>query len=365
MRPALRFVAITLVVVLGAGAGAEYAWKWWTVARFSEKTQNAYVSGDITAISPKVDGYLEVVAVEDNQTVGAGDLLARIDDADYRARVDRARAAVNMKRAAPATLELRKSLQSALIEEAEAQVRTANADIEQTQNELARVQKLVARGLASRTHHDVAIGDERRAQAGLVRAEAAAAAAREHLKVLESEATQFEAEIQLAEAELRLAKTALRHTEIRAPIAGVVGNRRARAGEYVRPGTRLFAIVPLDNVWIVANFKETQLTRMKPGQPVEVEVDTFPNFRFLGTVDSYSPASGARFSMLPPDNATGNFTKVVQRIPVKIALSDDNPLAGQLLPGMSVTAIVHTESEMQRAASPFDAFSVLAAQLHR
>jgi membrane fusion protein (multidrug efflux system) len=365
MRPALKLIGATMAAALAVGIGAAYGWKWWTLYRFTEETQNAYVSGDITVISPNVGGYLEVVVVDDNQSVQAGEILALIEDADYRTRVDRAQAAVNMKRAAPTTLERRKSHQSALIREAEARVGTAKADVEQARNELARLEKLIDRGLASHTQHDKAIADERRAQAALVRARSAAAAAREHMKVLESEAMQFEAEIQIAEAELRLATTALRHTVIRAPISGVVGNRRARAGEYVRPGTWLFAIVPLDNVWVVANFKETQLTRMEPGQAVDLEIDTFPGIRISGTVESYAPASGARFSLLPPDNATGNFTKVVQRIPVKIALSPDNPLSGQLLPGMSVTAIVHTVPETQQAANLFDAFAALASPLHR
>ncbi len=365
MRWTLKIVAVAMTLIVGGGACASYGWKLWNRALLTEETQNAYVSGDITAISPKVDGYLERVLVADNETVGEGQVLARIEDSDYRARVDRAQAMVDMRRAAPATLERRKSHQSALITEAEANVRTAQADVEQTENELSRAEQLVARGLASRTDHDTAVADARRAGAALVRAEAAAAAAREHMRVLESEAMQLEAEIELALAELRLAQIALHHTVVRAPISGIIGNRRVRAGEYVRPGTRLFAIVPLEGVWVVANFKETQLSRMEPGQAVDVEVDTFPGVQVAGTLHSYAPASGARFSLLPPDNATGNFTKVVQRIPVKIALSADNPLAGQLLPGMSVTATVHTGSDLERRFGPFDLFVALAAPLRR
>ena len=320
MKRGVRAFSVVAAVVAALGAGAVFGREWWLTGRFIEKTDNAFVHADITAVSPKVGGYVAQVLVDDNATVAAGDVLVLIEDSSFRAEVARARAALAEKQAAFANLDQRRALQAALVAEAEAAVRAAEADADRSRKELERADALADRGWASRRHHDDAVADERGA----------------------------EAEIARARAELTLAEIDLRHTTVNAPASGVVGNLRVERGEYVRTGMRLAAVVPLREVWVVANYKETQLTRMAPGQTVTVEVDAFPGVVVQGRVDSVAPASGAQFSLLPPDNATGNYTKVVQRIPVKIVLEPGHALEGRLRPGMSVVARVDTRTAAQR-----------------
>jgi membrane fusion protein, multidrug efflux system len=349
LKPLLRLITAALVVGLGC-AGGFYGWGWWTALRDHESTDNAYVRGDITAVGPKVAGYVAAVEVGDNQIVAAGDILVRIDDADFRAQVDRARAALAQTEAASEHLERRKQFQIALIREADAAVRSARADVDLTQRNLVRASKLAAQGWTPERSHDVATADSQRAGAALTRMEAAAAATRAQFAVMESETAQVTARRQEAEASLRLAAIALDDTIIRAPVAGVVGNKRVQPGEYIRPGAALMSVVPLEGVWVVANFKETQLARMRVGQKVRVAVDGYPDIEIRGTIDSLAPASGAAFSLLPPDNATGNFTKIVQRVPVKIRLTPEHPLAGRLVPGLSVEVAVDLRSRDGAAA---------------
>ena len=335
----------TAGLVLGlSSVGSFYGWGWWITARDRESTDNAYVRGDITAVGPKVAGYVAAVLVDDNQIVDAGRVLVRIDNSDFRAQVDHARAGVAQAEAAIEHLERRKQFQLALIREADAAVRAARADVDLTQRNLARATRLVARGWTTERSHDVATADSQRAGAALARVEAAAAAARAQLAVIESEAAQVAARRQEAEASLRLAEIALDDTVIRAPVAGVIGNKRVQPGEYIRPGIVVMSVVPVEGVWVVANFKETQLARMRVGQTANVAVDGYPDVAIRGNVDSLAPASGAAFSLLPPDNATGNFTKIVQRVPVKIRLAPSHPLAGRLVPGLSVEVTVDLRS---------------------
>ncbi len=357
-RGAGPFLIAALVPVVLAAAGV-FGWDWWLNGRFMEKTDNAFVHADITAVSPKVGGYVSEVLVDDNVSVAAGDVLLRIEDSSFRAEVARARAELAEKQAALANLERRRALRTALIGEAEAAVRAAQANADRSRKELGRATALVDRGWASGRRHDDAVADERHAEAGVARARARLMAEQRRREVVDSERAEAEAEIERFEADLALAEIDLRHTVVNAPASGVVGNLRVERGEYVRPGARLAAVVPLAGVWIVANYKETQLTRMKPGQRATVEVDTFPGVVVRGRVDSMAPASGAQFSLLPPDNATGNYTKVVQRIPVKIALESGHVLEGRLRPGMSVVAEVDTRTETQRIRSARSLLGVL------
>lgn len=338
LRP-LAIISVLALLLIGVGVAGVH---WWQTGRFSESTDNAYVTGNITAFSPKVSGYVEKVLVDDNQFVEKGDVLVVIEDAEYRARLARANAAVARKRAGLLNIEHRRRLQIALIEEAEASTNAHEADLTKTSKDLARAKRLVSEGWVSKQGEDYATADELRARATLTSAQAGATAARQIMAVLDSEKSQLLAEVAQSEAEVRLAQIDLDATIMRAPTTGVVGNRRVRVGEYVRAGTKLLALVPLNDVWVVANYKETQITDMRPGQPATIWIDTFPDNPIEGTVDSFSPASGAEFSLLPPENATGNFTKVVQRIPVKIALKPGHPLSGRIFPGMSVTASVNT-----------------------
>jgi len=343
-RTILRKRTTALAIVAAIGAAGWGGWSWWDRARFRETTDNAYVRGDITAVGAKVSGYVADVLVSDNQIIQAGEIVARVDEADFLAQVDRAQAALSQADAAAEHLERRRRLQLALIREADAAVLSAKADVELAQRNLDRSGQLVVQGWTPQRAHDVATADSRRGAASLARVEAAAAAAREQLGVISAESAQIVARQKEAEANLRLAYIALADTVIRAPVAGVIGNKRVQPGEFIRPGAVLMSIVPVDGVWVVANFKETQVARMRVGQGARISVDGYSGATLSGTIDSLAPASGAAFSLLPPDNATGNFTKIVQRVPVKIRLASGHALVGRLVPGLSVEATIDLRS---------------------
>lgn len=360
-RTILRKSVSALAIVAATGTMAGGGWWWWTAARDRETTDNAYVRGDITAVGAKVSGYLADVLVNDNQIVQAGAVIARVDDADFLAQVDRARAALGQADAAAEHLERRRRLQAALIREADAAVLSAKADADLAQRNLARSGQLVAQGWTPERAHDVATADSRRGLASLARVEAAATAAREQLAVINAESAQIAARQKEEEANLRLAYIALADTVIRAPVAGIVGNKRVQPGEFIRPGAILMSIVPVDGVWVVANFKETQVARMRVGQGAEITVDGYSGIALRGTIDSLAPGSGAAFSLLPPDNATGNFTKIVQRVPVKIRLASGHPLMGRLVPGLSVEATIDLRARSSGPSEAVETVGSLAA----
>jgi membrane fusion protein, multidrug efflux system len=340
MRKLALIIVAAIVLVLVGGVG----WQWWTSWRFQETTDDAYVESDITVISPKVEGYLKEVRVDDNQRVEAGQVLFVIDDQDYAAKVAQAEAAVASEEASVNTYDSRMDLQRSMIAQAEAEITSAAADQDRTQRDYQRYAQLAATDFASRQRLETAEADARKAVAALTQKRAALAAAKDQLNVLRAQRDEEKAKRQQARANLQLAKLDLDSTVIRAPIAGVVGNRAGRIGQYVKPGTQLASLVPLPRVYVTANFKETQLTHMRPGQKASVYVDAYPDQPLQGRIDSFAPASGAQFSLLPPDNATGNFTKIVQRVPVRIALPADDRLARRLRPGLSVTVTVDTRS---------------------
>lgn len=334
-------VGLLLVPVLLAGA-AWGGWHWWTVARFVESTDNAYVQADITTISPRVEGYVAAVPVVDNQPIRAGDVLATIDDRDFRARVDQARARITAQEAAIANIDSRLALEQALINRAEADVAAAQADLNRAEADRRRYAALAGRDFASQQTLSNTVADAEKAQAALRRAQAALVAEKDQVAVLETEKARARATLAELSAALSLAESDLEKTVIRAPVDGVVGNQAGRVGQYVRPGTQLMAVVPVQAAYVTANFKETQIEGLRVGQKVRVEVDAFPDLAVEGRIESLSPASGAQFSLLPPENATGNFTKIVQRVPVRVALPQDGPLAGLLRPGLSVVVEVDT-----------------------
>jgi len=345
MRKLFWFLLLILVVGLGAGAG----WHWWTVWRFQQSTDDAYVQSDITVISPKVEGYLKEVRVEENQPVAAGDVLFVVDDRDFAAKLAQAEAAVATEQAIVATYASRLKFQQAMIEQAAATVESAQTDLTRAQLDYKRYAALVSTDYASRQRYESAEADTRKAEAALGKARAALGAEQTQLTVLDSQKHEEEARLEQARAARRLARNDLDNTVIRAPVAGIAGNRAGRTGQYVKPGTQLLSLVPLPYVYVTANFKETQLTHMRPGQPAEIAVDAYPDEPLTGHIESFAPASGAQFSLLPPDNATGNFTKIVQRVPVRIALPADAPVARRLRPGLSVTVMVDTRSEPREA----------------
>ncbi|MDR6293192.1 MULTISPECIES: HlyD family secretion protein [Inquilinus] len=336
-----------VILVIAGGIVALFVIRWdvWVGQASRQDTDNAYVRGDITPLSAQVDGYVDRVAVTDFQFVKAGDLLVEIDDQDYRARVDQADADVLGAAAAIQNLKARKDLQHAEIDQAQSVIAATQADVDRTKLELNRQQTLLGTTFGTPQRVEQALADEKRFEATLTRNQAELEAARRQMGVLDTQELQLRADAKAKDAALALAKTNLGYTRIIAPVDGMVGERGVRAGQYLRPGTQVISVVPLDNVWVIANYKETQLTRVAIGQKAEVTVDTFPGVTVTGRVDSIAPASGSQFSLLPPDNATGNFTKVVQRIPVKIVLDPGSPLAGRLRPGMSAVVTILTDSQ--------------------
>jgi len=347
MRNTALGFAFVVLVALGAATG----WYWWTAWRFQQSTDDAYVQSDITVISPKVEGYIKEVRVEENQQVAAGQVLIVVDDRDFAAKTAQAEAAVATQEAIVATYASRLGSQQAMIEQAAATVQSAEADLNRARLDYKRYTSLVTSDFASRQRFETADADSRKAEAALGKARAALVAEQSQLAVLGSQKREEEARLLQARAGQQLAKNDLDNTVVRAPVGGIAGNRAGRVGQYVKPGTQLLSLVPLPNVYITANFKETQLTHMRPGQSAEISVDAYPDQPLTGRIESFAPASGAQFSLLPPDNATGNFTKIVQRVPVRIALPAEGPLARLLRPGLSVTVTVDTRAEPSAATA--------------
>ena len=343
MERVRKVLFISLPVVLLA-LGASGGWYWWNVLRFLQSTDDAYVQSDITLISPKVEGYIKKVRVTDNQEVAEGAVLFVIDDRDFKAKAAQAEAAVATGEATIATYESRLQLQQSMIEQAAATVKSAEADLAREQQDYKRYSALMSTDFASRQRFEQAEADARKGEAAVARSRAAFAAEQNQLSVLRSQQREEQAKLQQARANLQLAQNDLENTVIRAPVAGIAGNRAGQVGQYVKAGTQLLSLVPLSRVYVTANFKETQLTHMRPGQLASVSVDAYPDMTIDGRIESFAPASGAQFSLLPPDNATGNFTKIVQRVPVRIALPAESPLSGLLRPGLSVTVTIDTRN---------------------
>jgi membrane fusion protein (multidrug efflux system) len=342
-----REILLRLAIVIAAGAIAIlFATQWdrWVGAATRQATDDAYVRGDITPLSAKVEGYVRHVAVDDFDRVKAGDLLVEIEASDYQARVAQAEADLLGAEAAIENLKTRKALQHAQVAEAENSITATQADVERTSAEAVRQRALYATTYGTHQRVEQADADAKRLAATLARNQAELDAQRRQMAVLDTQELQLRAEAKAKQAALDLAKINLGYTRIAAPVGGMVSERGVRDGQYVHAGTQVIAVVPLDNVWVVANYKETQLTRVAIGQRAEIRVDTFPGVVIGAVVDSIAPASGSQFSLLPPDNATGNFTKVVQRIPVKLRLQPNNALAGHLRPGMSVIATILTDT---------------------
>ena len=338
---------VRLAVLLAAGVIVVLVatqWDRWVGLAVRQVTDDAYVRGDITPLSAQVEGYARHVPVNDFQRVKQGELLVEIEDDNYRARVAQAEADLLGAQAAIENLKAQKAAQHSQVAEAEGAINATQADVERTRLEAARQRTLLATTFGTRQKVEQADAEAQRFAATLARNQAALDAQRRQLAVLDTQESQLRAEAKAKQAMLDLAKINLGYTRIVAPVDGMLSERGVRDGQYVHAGTQLISVVPLDNVWVVGNYKETQLTHVAIGQQAEIRVDTFPGVVVNATVDSIAPASGAQFSLLPPDNATGNFTKVVQRIPVKLRIGPDNPLAGKLRAGMSVTATILTDT---------------------
>jgi membrane fusion protein (multidrug efflux system) len=348
-KGALKRVFLAGAAVALLAAASWYSWEYWTVGRFLVSTDDAYVKADNTTIAPKVSGYLNQVLVGDNQHVKTGQVLARIDDRDFKVALDQARADVAAADAAVESKRAQLDVQQATIDAARA---TLDVDIAAqvfTAQENKRYTDLEKTGYGSVQNAQNARARDNTAVAAIARDKANLASAQRQVELLKAEVAQAVAADARAKALQRQAELNLSYTTIVSPIDGVVGNRTLRVGQFVQAGTQLMSLVPSNGAYVIANFKETQLGQVRAGQPVEIEVDMFPGKAVRGHVDSLAPASGQEFALLPPDNATGNFTKIVQRIPVKIVLDGHDV---DLRPGMSVIPSIQTRATVETAAAP-------------
>ena len=355
-RSGLRRFVVPVLILAALFYGGKTAYDWFVEGRFLVSTDDAYVDADTSIIAAKATGYLAAVPVVDNQVVHKGDLLASIDDGDYQNALDAARARIGTQDATIARFARQIDAQGAIIAGAQAQVasagaqvKSAQADVERAALEYDRSFKLAQTNFGSQQRLEQATADRDRTVAALAAArasQASAAAALEgakaNLDVLKAQKDEAQRQRNELVTALEMAKRNLSFTRVLAPFDGTVGNKAAEVGELVQPGTRLMALVPLNAAYVDANFKETQLAGIKPGQKVDVAIDALDGRIVEGVVKSISPASGAQFSLLPPDNATGNFTKVVQRVAVRVAFPEDVLKTVPLRPGLSVVATVHT-----------------------
>ena len=342
-------------LILGFGAllvlalGSWYGHYWWTVGRFLESTDDAYVGAHTATLAAKIPGYLASVDVTDNAEVKAGDVIARIDDGDYTLAAETARDNVAIEQATIERIGKQIAVQESGVAQANAQLASAKAGATRAELELARQQSLAGHEFAIRQALEQAQANRDQSVAAVQGAEAGVAAAQANVAVLKAQQQEAQRTLKQFQTALAKADRDLSFAVIRAPFDGVIGNRAVQSGDYVQPGQRLASLVPLHDVYIDANFKETQLSSMRPGQSVTVAVDALPDHDIKGRVASVAPASGSVFSLLPPDNATGNFTKVVQRLAVRIEVPTTLRTQELLRPGMSVVVSVNTKGATERA----------------
>jgi membrane fusion protein, multidrug efflux system len=318
-------------------------WDRWIGAARSQTTDDAFLTGDLTPLSAKVSGYVATVGVQDFAIVRQGELLAEIEPSDYRAQLAQAEANYSAAAAMLANLTNQKAIQRALIRQAGASIDATAADVTRSHLEANRQRSLMVERLAGTPQAaERAEADEKRFAAQLLLTAAVLDQQKAVLDSLDIQEKQLTAQRDAAEAQAQLAQNNLRYTQIRSPVDGMMGQRQVRPGQFVNVGTQIAVVMPLPNIWVIANYKETQMTNIRVGQTARVTVDAFPDLVLSGHVDSWSPGTGSTFALLAPDNATGNFTKVVQRMPVKIVLDADPALGMLVRPGMSVEATIDT-----------------------
>jgi membrane fusion protein (multidrug efflux system) len=330
----------------GVAAVAIIAWliQYLLVGQYFVSTDDAYIAADSSLIAAKVSGYVTDVAVKQDQLVTRGQLLVRIDPRDYENALAQAKADTATANAQIANDQAQLALQQANIAAAQAKIEGDQAQLAYAAQNQRRYSRLSATGASPIQTSDLATTDLATARATLAADQAGLTRAKRQVDVLNAALAEAQANLTMAEARSRQATLNLSHTEIRAPFDGVIGDKTVALGDYLQPGTQIMAVVPLSQVYILANYKETQITNIRPGQKVDVDVDAFPNLKVTGWVDSIFPDSGQEFALLPPDNATGNFTKIVQRVPVKIYLNLTPALIGKLRPGMSVEPSIDTRA---------------------
>ena len=339
----VRRMLIGLLVLSILLSGVAYGWRYWVFGRFIESTNDSFLSSDTVLIAPKVAGYLTEVVVHDNQRVKAGDVLVRIEDRDYVAALAQANAGVTESQAALQAMDGQAAEQRAAIAQADAAIEGDEAELGFSALERRRAASLNETGYGTTQDAQRTEAEMRKRVADLRRDQAASQAAQAKLATLGAERSYAEGALMKAKASLDHARYDLERTVVKAPVDGMVGNRTARAGNYVEPGLNLLTIVPMGrSLYVDANFKETQLSRMCEGQAVRFTVDAVGSHVFHGDVESFSPGTGSQFALLPPENATGNFTKIVQRVPVRIRLDGVDPFVARLRAGLSVDVSVDT-----------------------
>ena len=324
------------------------------VGRYMISTDDAYVRANNTTLGAKVAGHIAKIGVADNARVGAGNILFQIDDGDYRLAVDNARAKIATQQATIERIGRQTAAQQSAVDQAKAQLVSAEAATKRAQADFVRQEELSVKGFASKATFDVSQAARDQAVAAVEAAKATLEAAETQVDVIKAQKAEAEGTLQELRAALAKAVRDLSFTEVRAPVDGIFSNRLVNVGDFVQPGQRLANVVPLDDVYIDANYKETQLGRLKPGQPVSITVDGVSGRTIMGIVDSLAPASGSVFTLLPPDNATGNFTKIVQRVPIRIRVPFSVARENLLRPGMSVVTTINTKPNPD-AADPITA----------
>ncbi|TKC87323.1 HlyD family secretion protein [Trinickia terrae] len=334
-------IAAGLVALI---AGAIWLAHWWTVGRFIESTDDAYLQADSVTIAPKVGGYVTDVFVADNQAVKAGAPLARLDSRQYQASLDQAEATIDAREADIQRAQAEIQQQQANVAQAKAQEQVARLAAQHAEDDVKRYAPLAATGAETGERLASLVNTRDQARATLAANTAAVAAAQTQIGATTAQIAQARAQLEAARASIRQARLDLHDTTLYSPLAGRVGDRSVRVGQFVQPGTRLMTVVPVQSTYLQANFKETQVGRMRIGQPATLHVDALPGVALHGVVDSFSPGTGAQFALLPPENATGNFTKIVQRVPVRIRLETGPETRSVLVPGLSVTVDVDTRS---------------------
>ena len=345
LRRALRRAALTVALLAAAVGSAWYARDWWTVGRFTESTDDAYVGGNVTALAPHIDAFVQQVLVADNEHVRAGQVLIQLDQRDYQAALDHAEATLQARLAAAESLRAQYALQQSMIRQQEAELAAKKATATFAEQEATRYHALAQTSYGSRQNEERTSALQLEAQSVVASSAAGLEAARQKLKVLDAQIAEADAAVAQARSDLETAKLNLGYSEIRSPIDGFVGNRAAQVGAYATKGTYLISVTPTSGLWVDANFKEDQLTQMVPGQSAAVTADVLPGHVFHGHVVSLSPGTGAVFSVIPAENATGNFTKIVQRVPVRIVFDAGDPKLALLRPGLSTVVRVDTRDE--------------------
>jgi membrane fusion protein (multidrug efflux system) len=354
MIAGMKRVAFALCLVAALGAASYYAWRWYELSRDVQDTDNAYVRGEITNLSSRVTGYAVEVLFDDNMPVKASQVVVRIDPRDFRMTVEKSQAALEQAKANLAQVGDQRELERSKIAVAEAALRSAEAQAKNAEIVLARATELLQKGAGTQATFDSATAAAVQARSAVDQANASLAYEREQLAVIDSNEAVAKAQVDSADAALLSAKFALDDTEVWAPIDGIIADRKTRVGEYVTAGTTMLAIVPIDNLWIEANYRETQIGHMKIGDPVRITVDAHPDRPLCGYVESIAPASGSEFALIPPDNATGNFTKIVRRFTVRIRFNATEPNASLARPGMSVETAVAVAVSTPDGASPVE-----------